>query len=72
MTADIEDGYREVIEKLNNSPLGKDFAKSLYYSMWQYSYLQNAASALIKENNLDPKSRDDIVNTLIRLLEAVP
>jgi len=72
MAADIEDGYREVIEKLNTSLLGKDFAKSLYYAMWQFTYLQNAASALIKANNLDPDSRDDIVNTLIRLMEAVP
>lgn len=52
--------------------LSQDFIKSVNFAVWQFNCLLVAADALIKMNNLDLDSRADVVNTLIRLMEAVP
>ena len=67
---DHEGAYKEYLEEMENSQLCKDFAKSLWFAMWQYKYLLNAAADLIEENHLNPADGVLVVDALIKLLGA--
>ena len=65
---DHEEASKEFTEEMENSQLSKDFAKSLWFAMWQLNYMMNAADDLIEQNNLHPNDKGAVVDTLIKLM----